>query len=229
MQPWRKQCWCIPEKDRARFVAQREDVLDVYTANTYDERHPLVCRDEASKQLLADVYPTLPLQPGQSAREDYHYQRNGVQALFLFFDPIQGKRRVSCQDSRTRWDWAEEIRRLLEEDYPQAEKVTLVCDNLNTHHIAALYEAFPAALAHDLARRLEIHYTPRNGSWLNVAEIALSVLSRPCLNRRIATKEVLAAEVQAWQEQRNAAGCRVHWRFTTQDARAKLAHLYPQN
>lgn len=204
-----------------------EDVLDVYAA-AYDDKHPLVCMDEASKQLLAEVEAPQPLQPGQPAREDYHYERRGVQALFMFFDPVAGRRRVSCRDSRTRVDWAEEVRRLLDEDYPQAEKVTLVCDNLNTHAIASLYEAFPAEEAHRLARRLDIHYTPRHGSWLNVAEIELSVLAGQCLGRRIGTAEDLRHEVAAWERERNDSRCRVEWRFTTADARIRLAHLYPQ-
>ena len=160
--------------------------------------------------------------------EDYHYERRGVQALFLFFDPVRGWRRVSCRDSRTRLDWAEEIRRLLDEDYPRARKVKLVCDNLNTHAIASLYEAFPAAEAHRLARRLEIHYTPRSGSWLNVAEIELSVLGRQCLDRRIGSAPELRREVEAWAEGRNADRSAVTWRFTTADARIRLRHLYPQ-
>jgi len=207
-----------------------EDILDVYTASSYDDKHPLIAMDEASKELHRHVpgQEPQPLKPGRPRREDYHYERNGVQSLFMFFDPIRGWRRVSCRDSRTRLDWAEEIRRLLDEDYPEAEKVTLVCDNLNTHHIASLYLAFPAAEAHRLARRLEIRYTPRNGSWLNVAEIELSVLSGQCLNRRIGTEAELRAELDAWQAERNRNECRVHWRFTTEQARIKLRHLYPQ-
>lgn len=204
-----------------------EDILDVYAA-PYDARHPLVCMDEASKQLLGHEQPPLPPGPGRPAREDYHYSRHGVASLFMFFNPVEGRRRVSVRDSRTRIDWAEEVRVLLTEDYPDAEKVTLVCDNLNTHAIASLYEAFEPALAHALARRLEIHYTPRNGSWLNVAEIELSVLSRQCLDRRIESRQALQAEVTAWEQPRNAEGWGVHWRFTTADARIKLAHLYPQ-
>jgi hypothetical protein len=202
-----------------------EDVLDVYAAAGYDDRHPLICMDEAAKQLLGGA--EAPPAPGQPAREDYHYERHGVQALFLFFDPLRGRRRVSCRDSRTRADWAEEVRALLEEDYPEAERVTLVCDNLNTHTVASLYEAFPAEQAHRLARRLDIHHTPRSGSWLNVAEIELSVLARQCLGRRIATAAELRAEVTAWERRRNADGSRVVWRFTTRDARIKLRHLYP--
>lgn len=204
-----------------------EDILDLYAAG-HSQEEPLICMDEASKQLLADVEEPLALLPGHPAKEDYHYERRGVQALFVFFDPLRGWRRVSNRDSRTRLDWAEEVRRLLEEDYPHAQKVKLVCDNLNTHHVASLYEAFPAAMAHALARRLEIHYTPRKGSWMNVAEIELSVLARQCLDRRIGSPEELRAELAAWQADRNADGSRVTWRFTTADARIKLRHLYPQ-
>lgn len=204
-----------------------EDVLDVYSAE-HSSEEPLICMDEAAKQLLRDEHESIPMTPGHPAKEDYHYERQGVRALFLFFDPVRGWRRVSGRDSRTRVDWAEEVRRLLDEDYPQARKVKLVCDNLNTHSIASLYEAFPAAEAHRLARRLEIHYTPRNGSWLNVAEIELSVLSRQCLDRRIGSESELDSECAAWQRDRNAVGCPVSWRFTTADARIKLRHLYPQ-
>ncbi len=183
--------------------------------------------DEASIQLLADCQSPIALKPGQVAKQDYHYERRGVQALFMFFDPLRGWRRVSHRDQRTRVDWAEEIKQLLEVDDPNAKKVKLVCDNLNTHSIASLYEAFPAEQAHRLARRLEFHYTPRNGSWLNVAEIELSILSGQCLDRRIPSELMLAREIKAWQEQRNAAGGRVDWRFTTEQARVKLKHLYP--
>ncbi|MFO0952137.1 MAG: IS630 family transposase [Isosphaeraceae bacterium] len=227
LQPWRKDCWCIPEKDSARFVAQLEDVLDVY-AGSYDDDHVLVCMDEASKQLLRDEEPPVPMAPGRPLREDYHYDRRGTQAVFMFFDPVRGWRRASSRDSRTRADWAEEVRRLLEEDYPNARKVTLVCDNLNTHSIASLYEAFPAEQASALRRRLELRHTPRNGSWLNVAEIELSILSRQCLDRRIGDAEALRREIEAWAARRNAAGTVVKWRFTVDDARVKLHRLYPQ-
>jgi hypothetical protein len=204
-----------------------ETVLDVYVAPPVADE-PVINMDEASKQLLGEAQPAEPLAPGRPVREDYHYERHGVQALFIFFDALRGWRRVSCRDHRTRLDWAEEVRRLLDEDYPQARKVRLVCDNLNTHDIASLYEAFPAAEAHRLARRLEVIHTPRNGSWLNVAEIELSALSRQCLDRRIASAAELSAQVAAWAEQRNREGVRVEWRFTTADARTKLRHLYPQ-
>ena len=153
-----------------------EQVLDVY-CETYDERHPLICMDEAAKQVTADVESALPMTPGRVRREDHHYERKGVQALLAFFAPLQGWRRVSSRDQRTRRDWAEEVRELLEVDYPQAKLVTLVCDNLNTHDIASLYATFDAVTAHRLARRLRIVHTPRNGSWLNMAEIELSVLT----------------------------------------------------
>lgn len=203
-----------------------EDILDLYTAKHTPEE-PLVCMDEASKQLLRDVTePILPA-PGRPAREDYHYERRGTQSIFCFFDPIRGWRRMAVQDSRTAVDWAEQIRILLEEDYPKARRVKLVCDNLNTHTTAALYEAFPAEQARSLAQRLEIHYTPVHGSWLNVAEIELSVLSKQCLDRRIGSAAELKQEVSAWVEERNTQQCRLVWRFTTADARTKLRHLYP--
>lgn len=189
---------------------------------------PTICMDEAAKQMLEGLHDPLPPAHGRAAREDYHYERNGVQAIFMFFDPNRGWRRVSCRESRTRVDWAHEVRRLLDEDYPTARKIRLVCDNLNTHAIASLYTAFPAAEAHRLARRLEIVHTPRNGSWLNVAEIELSVLARQCLARRIGEPAILASECAAWERARNAEGGRVIWKFTTADARVKLRHLYPQ-
>jgi hypothetical protein len=204
-----------------------EDVLDLYVAE-HTAEEPLICMDEASKQLLTSTSEPIAPAPGRPVREDYHYQREGVQALFLFFDPVRGWRRVSARDHRTRRDWAEEVRRLLEEDYPHARKVKLVCDNLNTHHIASLYEAFEPEVAHRLARRLEIHYTPRNGSWLNVAEIELSVLARQCLDRRIGGPAELAHEIDCWERERNTDRSRVFWRFTTDDARVRLRHLYPQ-
>lgn len=204
-----------------------EQVLDVY-ALPPDEQVPTICMDEAGKQMLEDLHAAARPTDGGAAREDYHYKRAGVAAIFMFFDPNRGWRRVGCRESRTRQDWAHEVRRLLEEDYPKARKVRLVCDNLNTHSIASLYATFPAEEAHRLARRLEIVHTPRNGSWLNVAEIELSILARQCLARRIGAPEKLAGECAAWERTRNAEGGRVIWKFTTADARVKLRHLYPQ-
>lgn len=203
-----------------------EVVLDLYS-QLHSELEPLICMDEASIQLQGHVFEPIALKPGHDAKEDYHYTREGVQALFMFFDPNRGWRRVSNRDHRTRVDWAIEVRRLLDEDYPHAHKVKLLCDNLNTHNIASLYEAFPAVEAHRLARKLEIHYTPRNGSWLNVAEIELSVLSQQCLAGRISSVEELSRELAAWQQERNSTTSKVIWHFTTEDARVKLKHLYP--
>ena len=203
-----------------------EKILDVYQ-DDYDERHPLICMDEAAKQITADVEPALPLSPGQPRREDHHYQRQGVRALFMFFDPLRGWRRVSTREHRTRADWAEEIKHLLEIDYPHAEYVTLVCDNLNTHDIGSLYHAFVAKTAHHLSRRLRIQHTPRNGSWLNMAEMELSVLTRQCIGRRFDSPEQMIQHIDAWQQNRNEKSLGASWRLTTPEARIKLKTLYP--
>lgn len=203
-----------------------ERLLDVY-CETFDDRHPLICMDEAAKQVVSDVEAALPMSPGQPRREDHHYERQGVRALFLFFNPIRGWRRVSSRESRTRCDWAEEIRRLVDEDYPDAESITLVCDNLNTHHITSLYSTFDAPTAHRLARKLRMVHTPRNGSWLNMAEMELSILTRQCIGRRFDDPIQMDQEIEAWQEDRNDLGCGAQWRFTTADARIKLRTLYP--
>ena len=218
--------YCIPERDAARFVAQMEDVLDAY-ALPPDPLRPLVCMDEAAKQLLGDAVEPLAMKPGAPKREDYHYQRGGVRSLFMFFAPHVGWRRVTSSARRTREDWAHQIKRLVDEDFPGAQAIRLVCDNLNTHAIASLYATFPPQEAHRLARKLEIHHTPRNGSWLNVAEVELSVLSEQCLKRRIGAPDVLDAELAAWAAPRNQEKCGVKWQFTTADARVKLRRLYP--
>lgn len=204
-----------------------EEVLDVY-AEPPDPHEPLICMDEASKQLLDHVVPPLPMRAGKPLRQDYHYQRNGTRAIFMFFAPHLGWRRVSSRPQRTRRDWADEIKHLVDVDFPQARRVTLVCDNLNTHHIASLYEAFEPEEARRIARKLRIIYTPRNGSWLNVAEIELSVLSRDCLDQRIASASALDAELGVWETHRNRDASKVTWQFTTSDARVKLRRLYPQ-
>ncbi len=203
-----------------------EDVLEVYT-RPYDPKRPQVCMDETSKQLLRDVREPLPVQPGQSARVDYEYEREGVVNLFLFCEPLAGQRWVDVTEHRTKADWAHQIQELVDRRYPEADCIVLVLDNLNTHTPAALYEAFPPAEAKRLADKLELHYTPKHGSWLNIAEIELSVLSRQCLDRRVPDCATLAAEVAAWEDRRNAAGGAVDWRFTTEDARVKLKRLYP--
>ena len=226
LKPWLRKQWVIPPKANAEFVWRMEDVLSVYT-RPYDPSRPQVCMDEVSKQLLADARPPLPIQPGQPRRVDYEYERRGTANLFLFCEPLQARRWVAATDRRTSVDWAHQIKDLVDVRYPAAERIVLVADNLNTHTPSALYETFPPAEAQRLADKLEIHYTPKHGSWLNIAEIELSVLGRQCLDRRIPDKAALAGEVAAWQERRNAAGGTVDWRFTTDDARIKLKRLYP--
>lgn len=203
-----------------------EQVLDVYQRSS-DPRRPVVCMDESSKQLLSDVRAPLPMQPGHSRKDDSHYQRQGVWNLFLAFEPARGKRDVIVTARRTKEDWAHYVKKIIDELYPEADRITLVCDQLNTHTLASLYEAFPAAEAHRLARKLEIVHTPKHGSWLNMAEIEFSALSRQCLERRLPDHTTLVREVHAWSEARNRAHTTVHWRFTTADARIKLASLYP--
>lgn len=184
--------------------------------------------DETSKQLLSEVREPLPSQPGHPQRVDYEYQREGVADLFLFFEPLAGKRFVQVTDHRTRKDWAYSMKTLSDEIYPQAEKIVIVMDNLNTHSSTSFYETFEPEEARRLANRFEFHYTPKHGSWLNMAEIELGVLIRQCLSRRIASKDILEREVSAWQKARNAKIVKVHWQFTTADARIRLKHLYPQ-
>ncbi len=204
-----------------------EDILDVYQAK-YDERNPLICMDEASRQILEDCVEPLPMRPGRPQRQDDKYVRHGVRSLMMSYNPIDGWRRVGCRESRTRSDWAEEVRRLLEEDYPDADVVTLVCDNLNTHDLGSLYHTFDAETAGRLRRRLRLVHTPKNGSWLNMAEIELSILSRQCLGRRFSSIEGLDAAVGAWERQRNRQRAGANWRFTTTEARIKLKSLYPR-
>jgi DDE superfamily endonuclease len=204
-----------------------EDVLDVYT-RPYDPRYPQVCMDEVSKQLLRDTRGPLPMEPGRvQRREDYEYERAGVVNLFLFCEPLRGRRWVDVTERRTKCDWAHQIKELVDERYPEAERIVLVMDNLNTHSPASLYEAFDPAEAKRLADRLEIHHTPKHGTWLNMAEIELSVLSRQCLDQRVPDFETLEAEVAAWQERRDAEGTKIEWRFSAEDARLKLKRLYP--
>ena len=203
-----------------------EDVLDVYT-RPYDPKRPQVCLDETSRQLLADVTPPLPMAPGVPAKEDYEYVREGVVNLFMVCEPLRGWREVMVRDRRTRIDWAQCIKELVDVHYPDAEKIVLIQDNLNTHTPASLYEAFPPAEAKRLADKLELHYTPKHGSWPNMAEIELGILAGQCLDRRLPDRETLEHEVAAWVTKRNAAIRTIDWRFTTHDARIKLDHLYP--
>ena len=203
-----------------------EDVLDVY-AQPYDPRFPQVCMDETSKQLVGETRTPLPAVPGRPARIDYEYERHGVRNLFLFVEPLAGRRHIQVTERRTKQDWAHAIRDLVDVHYPDAERIVRVLDNLNTHVGAALYETFPPAEARRLWQKLELHYTPAHGSWLNMAEIEFSVLSRQCLHRRIPDADTLHEEIAAWEARRNRDRTTITWRFTTADARIKLHRLYP--
>ena len=226
LKPWLTKRWCIPPEQSGEFVYRMEDVLDVY-CRPYDPRRPQICLDEASKQLLADARPGQPTAPGRVKREDYEYDRDGVFNLFLWCEPLRGQRHVTVTERRTKVDWAHVIKDLVDEHYPETERIVIVMDNLNTHTPGSLYEAFPPAEAKRLAGKLEIHYTPKHGSWLHLAEIELSVLANQCLDRRLPDRDTLEREVAAWVDERNAAVRTIDWRFTTDDARIKLDHLYP--
>jgi hypothetical protein len=203
-----------------------EDVLDVH-ARPHNPRVPVVCVDEAGKQLIGDVREPLPVRAGVPARFDSEYARGGVANLFMCFEPLAGVRRVQVTQRKTSVDFANFLKQISDQWYAHASQIVLACDNLSTHTAAALYEAFPPAEARRLAQRFEWHYTPKHGSWLNVAEMELSVLARQCLDRRIADEPTLIKEVSAWEQTRNAAVVKVHWQFTTADARIKLSRLYP--
>jgi hypothetical protein len=222
-----KEEWCIPPKEDATFVCNMEDVLEVYK-RPYDPKRPLICMDEMPKQLLADLREPIAVGPGRSARSDYEYQRNGVADLFMLFEPLQGKRYIQVEKQRRRIEWAQVMSYLADELYPEAERIVVVMDNLNTHTPAAFYQVYEPEEARRLIQRFEFHFTPKHGSWLNMAEIELSALARQCLDRRLPDIETLLREVQAWQDQRNSEVVKVHWQFTTADARIKLRHLYPR-
>ncbi len=204
-----------------------EDILELYCL-PYDPRIPLVCMDEQSRQLIKETRIPMPAAAGKPQRVDYEYERNGTGNIFMFVEPLAGWRHVNVRKRKTSVDWAHEIKELLEVHYPQAPLLRLVCDNLNTHKTGSLYEAFEPKQARLLAKRLEIHYTPKHGSWLNIAEIELSALSRQCLNRRIPDIDTLHSETQSWEQTRNEKQKGVDWQFTTDDARIKLKTLYPQ-
>jgi hypothetical protein len=219
--------WCIPPKQNAEFVCAMENVLEVYQ-RPYDPANPVVCMDEASKQLVCETRIPLPQEPGRAKCYDYEYERKGTANLFMWTEPLAGWRKVCVTDRRTREDWAHGVRELLDEDYPEVERVTLVMDNLNTHHVSSLYEAFAPEEARRLMRRLDVVYTPKHGSWLNMAEIELNVVSNQCLSRRIGNIQTLRREVAAWERNRNETQSAVDWQFTTANARTKLKRLYPQ-
>ena len=227
MKPHLCKRYCIPPEQNADFVAAMEDVLDVYCLG-YDPRWPQVCMDEQSRQLIKETRTPLAAVPGKPQREDYEYERNGTANLFMFVEPLTGWRQVTVTERRTAVEWAHQSRDLVDVHYPQAERIRLVMDNLNTHQVASLYEAFAPAEAHRIAQRLEIHHTPKHGSWLNMAEIELSALTQQCLDRRIPDIDTLRRETTVWATERNARQKGVDWRFTTPDARIKLKRLYPQ-
>ena len=208
-------------------MARMEDILETY-ALPYDEAIPLVCMDEQPCQLLDHYLEPLPMRPASPRKEDYEYVRKGTCSIFVFTEPLQGWRHVCARERRTKVDWALMIRELLEVHYPNARRIRLVMDNLNTHTVASLYEAFPPAKALELAKRLEIHYTPKHGSWLNIAEIELNVMTMQCLNRRIPSLNELNRQLIAWETARNATAKTVNWHFSTEQARDKLKWLYPK-
>jgi DDE superfamily endonuclease len=226
LKPHLVKMWCIPPRANAEFVWRMEDVLETYEL-PYDPRFPVVCMDESSKQLVGEVRPPLEAQPGQVRRVDGEYERLGTCNIFLFIEPLRGWRRVWVTDQRRKVEWAWCVKELLDVDYPDAVKIRLVCDNLNTHTGGALYQAFTPKEAKRLCDRLEFHPTPKHGSWLNIAETELSVLAGQCLDRRMESKDFVATESSAWEAERNRMEARVRWRFTTQDARIKLEKLYP--
>lgn len=226
MKPWLVKQYCIPPQRNAAFVCSMEDILSVYKRE-FDPDYPLVCMDETSKQLIKETKQRIAAKPGRPELFDYEYERNGVCSIFMFCAPLLGKRHVAVSRRRTRSDWALQIKNLLDVHYPEAKKVILVMDNLNTHDGISLYETFPPEEARRLLDRLEIHHTPKHGSWLNIAEIELSVLSRQCISGRIPDIQTLAQKTSAWESRRNQAETKVDWRFTNEDARIKLKRLYP--
>jgi hypothetical protein len=226
LKPWLNKRFCIPPEANEEFVYNMEDVLDVYH-RPYDPRFPQICMDEASKQLLDEIREPIPMEPGKPKREDSEYKREGTFNIFGACEPLTGKYFVKVTETRTKEDWAYFMRDLIDVEYKDAEKIILVSDNLNTHGPGSFYKVFPPEEARRLARKIEIHYTPKHGSWLNMAEIMLSILARQCLSTRIASLEEVKKQVMAWQQERNQAKITINWRFTTEDARIKLKRLYP--
>ncbi|HYN63997.1 MAG TPA: IS630 family transposase [Candidatus Limnocylindrales bacterium] len=227
IKPHLRRMWCIPPEQNAEFVCAMENVLEVYK-RPYDPKHPVICMDEKPKQLVKETRTPLPCGTGRAERFDYEYERNGTANVFLFVEPLRGRRRVEVTERRTRIDWAHQIKQLLDVDCRRAEKVTLVMDNLNTHGPASLYEAFQPAEARRLREKLEIVHTPRHGSWLNVAEVELAVLEKQSIGGRVPDRASLSERTKAWERERNEAKVKVNWQFTTPNARIKLRRLYPQ-
>jgi transposase len=226
LKPWRKDMWCIPQVD-GEYVARMEDVLDLY-AEAPDPKRPVVCFDESPTQLIGEVRQPIPPEPGQIERYDCEYKRNGTANLFIFLDAHRPWRKVKVTERRTAEDFAACMRELTDVDFPEADRIRVVLDNLSTHSVGALYQAFPACEARRVLRRLEFHYVPKHASWLNMVEIEIGVLRTQCLDQRIATKQRLVSEIAAWEQQRNASGARIKWMFTTEKARAKMGRAYPK-
>jgi len=225
LKPWQRKMWCIPQVD-GTYVARMEDVLDLY-AEAADPKRPMVCFDESPMQLIGEVRQPIPAEPGQPERYDCEHRRNGTANLFVFLDARKSWRHVQVTDHRKAGDFAACMRDLVDRHYPHAEQIRVVPDNLSTHTPGALYETFPAPEAHRILQRLAFHHTPKQASWLNMVEIEIGVLRGQCLDRRIAERAALEAEIKAWQTQRNASGARIQWKFTTETARKKLARAYP--
>jgi transposase len=226
LKPWRKDMWCVPKVD-GEYVARMEDVLDLY-AEEPDPKRPVVCFDESPTQLIGEVRQPIPAKPGQLERYDCEYKRNGTANLFIFLDVHRPWRKVKVTDRRAAEDFATCMRDLTDIHFPETERIRVVLDNLSTHTASALYQTFPAAEARRVLRRLEFHYTPKHASWLNMVEIEIGVLRGQCLDRRIPSRELLESEIAAWERQRNASGDRIKWMFTTEKARTKMGHAYPQ-
>lgn len=226
LRPHLNEYWCIPPNEDAEFVANMEDILDVYQ-QPYDPEYPLWCMDEKPYQILDESRNPLPMRPGDTAKIDSEYVRNGTVSIFCFVQPHTGKILHAVEPTRTAVDWAEKIKYLADEIEPDAKKIVLVMDNLNTHSVASLYKAFPPEEARRLARRLEVHYTPKHGSWLNIAEIAINIMTRECLNRRIPNMDALKMELKTWNAAYNQDPSPVNWQFQSEDSRTKLRSLYP--
>lgn len=226
LKPWRKDMWCIPKVD-AEYVARMEDLLDLYGEEP-DPARPVVCFDESPNQLIGEVRAPIPAAPGQPARYDYEYRRNGTLNLFVFLDAHRPWRHVKVTDRRTANDFAVCMRELVDVHFPEAHCIRVVLDNLSSHSAAALYQTFPPAEARRVIRRLEFHYTPKHASWLNMVEIEIGVLRTQCLDRRIDNRHDMETEIAAWQNKRNASAARIKWMFSTENARNKLARAYPK-
>lgn len=226
MKPWKVVSWVIPPAQNSQFVAQMEQVLDVYK-RPYDKHFPIVCMDESPKQMIKETRIPIPMKPGSDTKVDFEYERCGVANIFIASEPLKGKRYVEVTERKTKIDWAIFIKKIADEWYKNAEKIILIMDNLSTHKPSALYETFKPKEAKRIWDRFEFVYTPRHGSWLNMAEIELNVLMGQCLNRRIESMKIMKEEVKAWESYRNNKKAIINWQFTTQDARIKLKRLYP--